>query len=156
MIFPFSIKYTVELVESFTAKDNKKTLDFIEEYILKKTEEDIVVEENKLTFKSKFLSFKRDKFNILAPVEKGVFIIVDKGDKTLLTYEFYMYRLFIIVFIMSIFITIFSQKVWDGVYGFLWLGGMNWIIAIIRHKSMLNEIKGEINKLIINSKIDKS
>lgn len=152
MIFPFSIKYTVELVESFTAKDNKKTLEFIEEYILKKTGEDIVVEENKLTFKTRFFSFKRGKSNILAPIEKGVFVIVAKGDRTLLTYEFYMFRLFVIVTIMSIFTTIFSQKIGDGVYLFLWLGGLNWIITIIRHKRMLNEIKSEINKLIINSK----
>ena len=152
MTFPFSIKYSARLGDNFTSGRIKETLEFIEEFITKKTGDGIIIEDNKLTFKSKFFKWGRWNTNILVPIEKGVFIIVDKGDRTLLTYEFYMYHLFIAVTIMSTFIASVSQQVWVGILCFLWLGGMNWLTAIIRHKMMLNEIAKEIDNLINNPK----
>jgi hypothetical protein len=151
MTFPFSIKYSARLNDNFQCDKNKQALEFIKEYILNKTGDDIIIETNTLTFKSKFFNWNRWNTNILAPIEKGVFIIVDNGDRTLLTYEFYMYHLFIKVSIMSVFIAIVSQQIWIGILCFLWLGGMNWLTTIIRHKIMLKEIVKKIDNLINNS-----
>jgi hypothetical protein len=152
MTFPFSIKYSTQLGNNFASDRNKETLEFIEDFITKKTGDDIVIEDNKLTFKSKFFKWGRWNTNILVPIEKGVFIIVEKGDRTLLKYEFYMYHLFIGVIIMSIFMATVSQQFWVGIICFLWVGGMNWLIAIIRHKMMLNKITKEIDNLISDLK----
>jgi hypothetical protein len=148
MTFPFSIKYSAKLHENYTSDRNKETLEFIEDFITQKTGDDIVIEDNKLTFKSKFFKWGRWNTNILVPIEKGVFTIIGKGDGTILTYEFYMYHLFIAVTIMSIFMATVSQQVWVGIVCFLWLGGMNWLTAIIRHKMMLREIAKKIDNLI--------
>lgn len=152
MTFPFSIRYSARLNGNFANDRNKEALDFIEDFITKKTAEDIVIDENKLTFKSKFFKWGRWNTNILVPIEKGIFIIVDKGDKTILTYEFYMYHLFIAVTIMSAFMATVSQQVWVGILFFLWVGGMNWLTAIIRHKMMLTEIAKEVENLIYKPK----
>ena len=148
MTFPFSIKYSARLSDSFASDRNKEALEFIEDFITKKTGDDIIIENDKLTFKSKFFKSGRWNTNILVPIEKGVFNIIEKGGKTILTYEFYMYHLFITVTIMSAFMATVSQQVWFGILCFLWLGGMNWLTAIIRHKMMLNEIAKEIDNLI--------
>jgi len=148
MTFPFSIKYSVRLGDTFTSERNKETLEFIEKFMIEKTGEEIVIDDNKLTFKSKFFKRGRWNTNILATIEKGVFIIVDKGDRTILTYEFYMYHLFIAVTIMSAIMATVFQQVWFGIICFLWLGGMNWLIAIFRHKMMLTEIAKEIDNLV--------
>ena len=147
MTFPFSIKYSARLNNHFSIDRKEETFKFIEDFITNKTGDEIIIEGDKLTFKSKFFK-DRWNTNILVPIEKGVFIIIDKGDRYILTYEFYMYHLFIAVTIMSTFIAIFSQQVWVGILCFLWLCGMNWLIAIIRHKMMLNEITKEINNQI--------
>ncbi|PWN66567.1 hypothetical protein [Chryseobacterium oncorhynchi] len=152
MIFPFSIKYSARLSNNFSIGRNKEALEFIEAFITKKTGVDIVIENDKLTFKSKFFKWGRLNTNILVPIEKGVFNIVDKGEKTILTYEFYMYHLFIAVTIMSVFMATVSQEVWFGIFCFLWSGGMSWLIAIIRHKMMLNEIANKIDNLVNNLK----
>ena len=146
MTFPFSIKYSARLNDNFASNRKIDAFEFIEAFITKKTGDDIVIENDKLTFKSKFFKWRRNT-NILVPIEKGVFTIIDKGDRTILTYEFYMYRLFISVTIMSAFMAIVSQEVWFGIFCFFWLGGMNWLIAIIRHKMMLNKITKEIDSL---------
>ncbi len=150
MIFPFSIKYSARLSDNFDKDRNKETLKYIEDFITKKTADDIVIEDEKLTFKSNFFR-ARWNTNVLGPIERGVFTIIDKGDKTILTYEFFMYRLFIIVTIMSVFVGTASKGVSIGILCFLWLGGMNWLIAIIRHKRMLKEIVKGIDSIVSKS-----
>jgi hypothetical protein len=146
MIFPFTIKYSVQLSDNFPSNSNKETLEFIKEYIIKRKGDNIVIENNRLTFKSKTSS----KWDILSTIDKGIFNIQNNEGKIILTYEFFMYQLFIIVTIMSIMMMVVAQDIWFAKVGFLWLGGMNWLVTIIRHKSMLTDIKKAIehvNKL---------
>lgn len=150
MTFPFSIKYSERLSGNFTKDRNIVALEFIKDYIIKKTGENIIIENEKLTFKSKFFKLGRWNTNILVPIEKGVFIIKDKGTETILTYEFYMYHLFTAVIIISVFMATISQQVFFGIICFLWIAGLNWLMAIIRHKIMLKEIAREIDKLVTN------
>ncbi|HYG39526.1 MAG TPA: hypothetical protein VD908_12940 [Cytophagales bacterium] len=123
---------------------------YIRDFIEKKSADDIVVEGSKLTFKSKFFKAGRWNTNILVPIEKGEFNIVKKGDKTFLTYEFFMYHLFIGTLLIALFFSAISGHIWIGLFFFIWLCGMNWITAIFRHKSMHKKITLEIDKLTIN------
>lgn len=152
MIFPFSIKYSARLSDNFTSDISKEAFEFIEYFITEKTGNDIITKDNRLTFKSSPFKGGRLNTNILVPIEKGTFSIVDKGDKRILTYEFYMYRLFIVAIILSAFLAIGSQQVWTGIRCFLWIGGINWLIALYRHKMMLAEITKGIDNLISKPK----
>jgi hypothetical protein len=143
MIFPFSIKYTKQLKSKVAPADTKKVMTFIEAYISKRTGQDIVIEENNITFRTSL--FRGWSTNILAPIEKGKFKLLDKDGNSILTYEFFMYRLFIIVSFMSIAAGVTLHKVWFGLGCFVWLGGMNWITALIRQHSMLGDIAKSID-----------
>ena len=161
MIFPFSIKYSARLGDGFASDRNKEALEFIEDFITKKNADVIIIENDKLTYRKKFFGSRNSfKTDILINVEKGVFRIVEKGGTTILTYEFYMYHLFItatigsvfMATILSVFMFTVSLQVCFGIICFLWLGGMNWLISIIRHKMMLNEIAMEIVNSIYKPK----
>lgn len=87
-------------------------------------------------------------------IEKGKFNLIDNGNESVLTYEFFMYRTFAIVAVMSVVMGTVSQQPWFGVVCFAWLGGMNWLIAIIRHRNMLVDIVGGIDNLIATKSFD--
>lgn len=144
MAFPFSIKYTKQLKHTVNASDMHKVLNHIAGFITNKTGEDINIQDNQLTFKSRFFRMRWNT-NIMAPIEKGAFTIISDEAKTILIYEIFMYRLFIIVSIMSVVMATVSQQIWFGVLCFFWLGGMNWIIARSRHRNMLNDIANGID-----------
>ncbi len=145
-MFPFTIKYSEKLNNNFNIDKNKEVLEYLQDFMTKKKAEDIVIENNKLTFISKY--FKSGRYDILSTIEKGLFVIENNQGETKITYEFYMYRLFLIVTIMSLFIFLFNDDTSFAILCFSWLGGMNWLITIIRHKMMLTEITRGIDTLI--------
>lgn len=148
MIFPFSIKYTKRLKNKVAPDDIDKTMRFIEDFISKKSGEDIKIEGNILTF-IKTLSGSTWRTNILEPTEKGEFVLLNTEDNSFLTYEFFMYHLFIMVTLASVFIAAVSYNVWYGIACFTWLGVMNWIIVLIRHYLMFGEIVEGIDSLVL-------
>ena len=147
MIFPFTIKYSKRLKEKVSAADSNRAMTYIEDFITKKTAEDITIEGNELTFKSGFFRMRWNT-NIMVAIEKGKFNLIDNGNESVLTYEFFMYRIFAIVAVMSVFMGTASQQPWFGVLCFAWLGGMNWLVAIVRHRSMLGDIAKGIDSLV--------
>lgn len=97
-------------------------------------------------------SLQGHSFDILGPIEKGEFKITQGNGGIVLTYEFFMFRLFIIVAIMSLAVGLGTKELNNGLMCFAWLGGMNWLIALIRHRLMLVDIANEIDSEI-NSKL---
>lgn len=153
MIFPFSIKYSKILTPSFSQNKDKVVLEFIKDFIEKKSGDDIVINDRQLTFRSRFFKSGRWNSNILVPIERGVFKLADKGDRTILTYEFFMYHLFIFVTIFAVFLMTISQHMWVGFIIFLWIGGINWIVTIIRHRLMIKKIVKGIDNLLKETNI---
>jgi hypothetical protein len=153
MVFPFTIKYSKRLKEKVSSSDTEKVLSYIGDFITKKTGEDIIIDKNELTFKSGFFRMRWSS-NIMGVIEKGKFNLIDNGNENVLTYEFFMYRIFAIVAVMSIVMGIVSQQPWFGVVCFAWVGGMNWLVAIIRHRNMLGDIAGGIDRLITTKSFD--
>ncbi len=139
MSFPFSNRYVRELDDSLTDDQLASAMEYIKAFMEKKRADDVVLQEGRLTFNSGFFTI-RWNFDILTTIDRGVFTIVSEGGKTTITYEIFMYSLFIIVPIMSIAIGLLSKEIWGGIGCFLWLGGMNWIIALTRHGGMFREI----------------
>jgi hypothetical protein len=150
-MFPFSIKFNKRLTEEHLSIETNIIMTYIEEFIRCKTGEAIFIDGSQLTFKSSLFRMRWNT-NILAPIEKGKFNLISTENKSILTYEFFMYRMLLIASIMSVIIGIFSSEIWYGMDCFLLLGGMNWIIALIRHRIMLGNIVRGIETLINENK----
>jgi len=145
MPFPFSIKYSTTLKEKIVPENYLKILNHIRAFIIDKPAKDIIIENNRLSFKPSTYYWN---WNIMVSIEKGIFSIIEKEGHVILTYEFFMYRLFITTGIMSVIAGILTQILWIPIAAFLWLCGMNWIITLVRHKSMLDDLTSEIDALI--------
>ena len=146
MPFPFSIRYSARLADKYAGISNREALELIAAFIEEKCGDEIVFEDEKLTFKSHFFKLRMNT-NILAVIDRGSFHIIEKGDKRILGYEIYMYRHFIIAAIMSLFMTSLSRDIWTGLFCFLLVGCANWVIAIVRHRLLLNHIAKHIDNL---------
>ena len=144
MFFPFSIRYSNHLKKG-VYNDQFNVMQYIKKYISEEKGEIIKINKSELTFKSIF--FRNYSWGIMAPIEKGKFKLIRKSNKMILTYEFYMYRLFIIVFVVSAVAWAISNDIKIAIMCFVWLGGMNWLTALIRHKLMLLEIITGLNNL---------
>jgi hypothetical protein len=147
MVFPFTIRYSKEL-DKLSKEDIDKALIYLEGFIKEKSANKVIIEDGKLTYRASFWSW-RSKTNILVTVEKGIFKISEKEDKSIVTYEFFMYHLLIPVIIISIILSAITKEYSSGLFCFLWLGGLNWGINLIRHDIMFDEICGEIDVMSI-------
>ena len=116
---------------------------------MSKPAKDIVIEDNSLSFKA---GSAWSNWNIMQTIDRGVFRLEEKEGDVILTYEFFMYKLFIYTSIMALAMGIVSQKIWAGVGAFLWLCGMNWIIGVMRHRGLLDELAADIDSFINEKK----
>jgi hypothetical protein len=141
MVFPFSIKYSKKLADSMLKSDKDLLLTHIAEFLKKRKARNIKVSDNQLEFSTSLFEIGWGiNLNVIMPIEKGKFIIVSNGNKERLTYEFSMYRLILVALIGSIFVGLVGSDLSMGLIFFGFLGGLNWIIALIRQGLMLNKI----------------
>lgn len=145
MAFPFTIKYTTKLEGNISEGDYPGIFSLISDILINKPAKNIIIEGNQLRFKPGNYAWN---WNIMVSIEKGIFTLTKQEQGDIITYEFFMYHLLITTFAMGIFFGCISGKLWVGIGAFLWLGGMNWIIGIIRHKGMFDDITEEINNFI--------
>ncbi|MHA4895764.1 hypothetical protein ACXZ1K_13505 [Pedobacter sp. PWIIR3] len=85
-------------------------------------------------------------------MDDGIFTLINKGDTWWLNYQINMAQLFIVTSIMSIAVTVFmlvdGGPRWIGIFAFLWLCGMNWIVNLVRHEAVATNIAYGIDELI--------
>ena len=153
IMFPFSIKYSKRLIENVSIDDTEVIMNYISDFIKNKSGSDIILNGNQLIFSSRLFEIGWGiNLNILTPIEKGKFNLISNGNKCILSYEFFMYRLFIIVSLFSIIAGLADSNIWTGLICFAFLGVLNWTIAIIRHQRMFAEIISSIDNLINEKK----
>ncbi|MCX6335339.1 MAG: hypothetical protein NT092_13745 [Bacteroidia bacterium] len=150
-MFPLSVKYSVKLKKKVLDSDVERIMKSIKEDIEEKSGEEIVIEGSTLTYKSRFGGI-RMSYNILKTVEKGIFQLNFDGTMYKLTYEFFMYRIFLLAFISSIVFGIITKKALDGLIFFVVLGLFNWLITIIRHRMMFRDMVSDIEDIILERK----
>ena len=146
-MFPFSIKYSAQLTRNITADEYESMLNYIKEFIEKKTADDIVMWENSLEFKSRLFRW-RSRNNIMSAIDKGELYIISKEDKTFILYKIYMYFLLLSSFAFAVLMGVLTKNIALSVFSIVFMGGLNWVVAIIRHKYMLNDLKKRIDVLI--------
>ncbi len=150
MIFPFSIRFSARLA-THIGNQNYPTAMKVIETVLKEKKGNIIHQgDSEITYKGTSSLWKT---NILQPVDKGTFKI-DEAETTVLKYKISFSNLFGFATIAGLFFGVISQEVWTGITAFGWLGGMNWVIALVRHNSMLTEIVDEIDLQIGNKPND--
>jgi hypothetical protein len=141
MIFPFSFKYSRKLADSMLISDKELLLNHIAEFLENKKARNIRISGNQLEFSTSVFEIGWTiNWNVIMPIEKGKFVIVSDGIREHLTYEFSMYRLILVALVGSIFLGIAGSDIFMGLIFFGFLGGLNWIIALIRQGLMLNKI----------------
>ena len=139
-MFPLTIKLERDLY--FGEKDlHDNILKFISDKLIELELDEIRVDGNRVKFKNRFFNGQR-KWHLMAPIDNGYFDY-DSIRQTLV-YEFSTTRAFLFVLAISIFFGTISGSIGVGVFMFLWLYGMNWIICIIRHNRFLDELIREM------------
>ncbi|QNE39421.1 hypothetical protein F1C16_07565 [Hymenobacter sp. NBH84] len=146
-MFPFSISYSVQLTRNITLDEYESVLKYVKEFIEKKTADDIIIWENGLEFKSRLLKW-RSRNNIMSAIDKGEFYILSKEGKTFISYKIYMYFLLLSALVFAGLVEALTKNIALSVFVIIFMGGLNWLIAVIRHRYMLNDLKKRIDLLI--------
>jgi len=150
MPIPFSIKYTQPLEGKVDPEDYPRILKQISDFIIPKPAKDIIIEDNELKFNP---DSSPSRWNLMNPIDRGVFLLNEIEGQTVLSYEFFMHKLFIYSLVPAVIMGFGSQRIWFGIVAFLWVWGFRWLIALAKHKDMFDELVKEINILPLRAKI---
>ena len=150
-MFPFSVRCSQKFKKKVPVSLTDEIMTYIKDFILQIKGEDIVVEGNILTFKSGFFKNRRIH-EMLVPVDSGSFDLEFQEGDCLLTYEFYIYRLFLVPVLMAAFVGVSSHDILFAIILFAALAFPVWLITLIRHRLMLGEVIMDIEVLIIEKK----
>jgi hypothetical protein len=150
-MFPFSLRFTQKFKKKVPVSLTDEIMTYIKDFILQIDGENIIVEGNILTYKSGFFK-NRWVHEILVPVDSGSFDLEFQEGNCLLTYEFYLYRMFLVPLLMALYVGISSHNYLFAIIFFAALAFPVWLITIIRHRLMLGEVIMDIEVLIIEKK----
>jgi hypothetical protein len=150
-MFPFTVRYTQRFEKKISISDTAEIIAYIKDFLSQKTVDEVEVEGNTVTYSSWKYKF-RWAHDILTPVNKGIFQLGFKDNGCQLTYQFFMQKLFLVSFAVSILagVSVLSFLVSAIFFGITAITG--WLIAIIRHRLMLSEVVFDIEVLIIEKK----
>ncbi len=146
-MFPLLVKYNKEIELNNPEKQTTNgILVCFAEKLAKKKADNIKVEEHRLTFKNNLLRLTSN-WNIMLPVDYGEITIKNNSsNKIKIRYTISLRRILLIVAIISFIIYGSSKSLNNGLIAFGWLGGMNWIIAVIRHRILFNNLIYDIQE----------
>jgi membrane protein YdbS with pleckstrin-like domain len=83
----------------------------------------------------------------MVPIDKGELSVQQESiNEVRIQYIFSLKRTLIITAAIGLILYIFSKDWTLGLIAFLWLGVMNWAVAVIRHIIMFNNLIKKITK----------
>ena len=145
-MFPFLIKYKKTLNSNFDLIENEVLLKSFKENLKRDGVDRIFIENNStLRYENDFFAVRPGlNWNIWVGISGGQIEIIKDEDKRKVTYLFNTSRFFIVGAIAGIAFGLFSRMILIGLFAFSFLGLLNWIISILRHRenfsSLLNEV----------------
>jgi hypothetical protein len=147
MIFP--IKYTfTQKVDISKLDTSEHVFQVIQRCLLERNEDlRLITNHSTLRFDKSF--FFTEKHNVFAPIDYGVFRLDVK--KSYLVYEIRFAYLFLFSFCAALLFSLESRGFKGGLFAFLILGVLNWIIAVVRNGKLFNKIVREIHTLCVSS-----
>ena len=138
-MFPFTLLFEQSLQRE-EALDRPSVLSGLAEYIKKNKGRQIAASADKLSFTVGLSGWSWDKF---AQIERGEFVLSDQS----ISFRAFMYRGFIIVSFMSVFMAAVSGNWIIGLFCFVWLYGGNLVTAWIKYSRMVKDIADHLDRL---------
>jgi len=135
-MFPFSIRYSSDTAISAATCEPEKVFRDIRSFLEQKSTRKIEINNNSLSFKSA----SRSSWNLMSPIDRGLFEVKEIDGYLTVSYEFFMYQLFIFSSAAAVIMGLVSKNGYWGFFIFCWIGGMNWIIALIRQRALLDNV----------------
>lgn len=149
MTFPFSARFDRPLKTMITPDNKEQILQYIKKRILEDKADNVIVEDMTVCYKGSTSNLRGSLFG---SVDNGIFYLVFKNNCWFLDYQINMRELFIVTSIISTIMEVFALATggpwWIGIAAFLWLCGANWVLSLIRHGGVANDISAGIDELI--------
>lgn len=149
MPFPFSIHYNKRLKAVVTPDKQQQVLAYIKNKILEDKADNIVIGIHSVSYKGSTSNWRGSLFG---SVDSGLFTLIREDNISYVKYEICTKSLFIQTSILSVcmgtFMGIGAGLWWFGIFSFLWLFGMNWVIILARHNGTVAYIAIGINELV--------
>jgi hypothetical protein len=151
-MFPFLIKYKKALNSNFDLIDNETLLKGFKENLKRGGVDRIFIKNNSiLRYENDFFAIRPGwNWNIWVGISGGQIEITKDENKRKVTYLFNTSRFFIVGAIAGIAFGLFSKMILIGLFAFSFLGLLNWIISISRHRANFSEL---LNEALSNNKI---
>jgi len=145
-MFPFLIKYKKTLNSNFDLIDNEVLLKSFKENLKRDGVDRIFIENNSiLRYENDFFAIRPGwNWNIWVGISGGQIEIIEEDNKRKVTYLFNTSRFFIIGALAGIAFGLFSKMILIGLFAFSFLGLLNWIISISRHRANLSSLLNEV------------
>jgi len=150
-MFPFTI--TLKRIIDFNEEKEEEILIYFKKELKARDADYFTMINNELRFKNDILKFGNN-LSLMAIVDSGIIKLNNLYlSKKEIMYKFRLIKVFVISILFAIFAFYLSSHIWIGLVTFLWLGVLNWIIAIIRNIFMFNELVSNliISKILINN-----
>ena len=142
-MFPFSFTFS-RPIPSLNDVQTKQVIHALTEYVKKHRGKNISTNNSQVHFT---IGFFGTAWELFAQIEKGTFSV---GDNSL-CFTFYMYHLWLFAAFGGVAFAVISGNMITGLVCFLWLAGLNIIVATFRYYRMIQSIASKITKLAINA-----
>lgn len=127
-------------IKPLTAAGKQKALLLIKEYVESYKGRDVVISENKLSFKASFFSERNNKFS---GITRGIFSLSDSGK---IIFKFYMYGILLGLGIIIAMVVFLHKIVMGTVMAIIFVFG-NWFFAPFKFKRTTSQLAEKINRL---------
>lgn len=149
MIFPVTININKRLRATITPGNQRQILQYIVKSVLDEKADNVVAEDMHITCRGSTIKATGALFK---GIDYGIFSLIYKDGSWWLNYRFNMRGLFVSTLIISsiagVLFVVNGGPWWIGGIAFLWLGGVNWAITSIRHRSLAIGIVLGIDEMI--------
>lgn len=118
----------------------------INTFIRSKSISKIVIDKNTLSFKSDLFELNNN-WNVFVFVNEGKITLETYESYSLLSYDFSMFRLYILSAVMSIVMGLLLMSLYTFITWILFLGVLNYLLTIFRQKRIFKKIVRDIQKI---------
>jgi len=140
----FKYKFATEIKRPISQDGYAKEIKIVKNYIDEKKGIIVLNNNNELAFKGTYSNWRP---NIFSGVESGKFTITTEKGRLKLIYQIEIDPALVYLTIIGIALSCSFYRVWFIGMPFIGLGGINLLIALVRHNAMLYSIEFEIDQL---------
>ncbi|MCU0461058.1 MAG: hypothetical protein MUF36_03435 [Bacteroidales bacterium] len=147
MTFPFTFKFSKRINARVSPDDFEKIFNDIGDFLDYESVDKITIDREQLSFTPQMF-FSVWRFNKMKFIDKGIFRLEYIDSDCYLTYEIFMYILVIAELVMFAVLGFTTKDPLTIliIAGIIIIG--SWLVTVIRHRLMLNEIVSDLESSI--------